>query len=550
MKQFSDFLFILSLIGCLTFLSCNKDDVNDLRVEILSMESRISSIEDWIQTANKNISDLQILTVELSNSVTVSSISELSYGYEIQFSNGRIVTLKNGIAGHSPSIGVRKGDDNTYYWTLDGEWLLDSEGKRLRVTGKDGSPGTNGITPEFKIDGGYWFVSTNKGISWTPLGKATGEDGKQGSNGDSFFKSVTYDDYYVYVTLNDGTELLLKRKGKDVAIIAANDLSADLSLDSFPRSNKFGDNYFYGCRVISFSGIKICKGYQSYRANWFEIDNTKVILKFYENSTVIRESVAHGLTITKMLNVNINVTSEGKAILTIQTLGGAFTHTFDGWGYNANGILQVKNEGSIVSDCSLSATNNYFICPIWFFGASYEGVSKNRWPGQMKALGYFNFLLNGYAGRNGATTIADIKRALNYGRPKYIYYSGSNDSSDSTYKKNLNNIIALCNEMGITLVTYYRPDIPDENYSARRVYLLETGCRYINGEFALHDPNKVWSKGVNTWYDGFLSSDNKHPTVLGAKALAMQFLRDFPEIMQYSLKDSNSYIPDYAGGDN
>lgn len=52
--------------------------------------------------------------------------------------------------------------------------------------GKDGSNGTDGsdgITPQLKIENGYWHVSYDKGQTWTQLGKATGEDGKDGADG-------------------------------------------------------------------------------------------------------------------------------------------------------------------------------------------------------------------------------------------------------------------------------------------------------------------------------------------------------------------------------
>ena len=35
------------------------------------------------------------------------------------------------------------------------------------------------------------------------------------------------------------------------------------------------------------------------------------------------------------------------------------------------------------------------------------------------------------------------------------------------------------------------------------------------------------------WYSGFLSSDGKHPTLLGYEAFAFQVLNDIPELMQY-----------------
>lgn len=52
--------------------------------------------------------------------------------------------------------------------------------------GKDGSNGENGkdgITPSFKIENDYWFVSYDNGNNWTELGKARGEDGQDGADG-------------------------------------------------------------------------------------------------------------------------------------------------------------------------------------------------------------------------------------------------------------------------------------------------------------------------------------------------------------------------------
>jgi hypothetical protein len=125
-----------------------------------------------------------------------------------------------------------------YYWTLNGEWLLDDNGNKLPVSGKDGQNGTNGsngqdgtdgkdgITPQLKIEDGYWYISYDNGATWTQLGKATGEDGKDGQNGsngtdgkdgkdgqdgDSMFQSITQDENYVYFTLADGTVIKITK---------------------------------------------------------------------------------------------------------------------------------------------------------------------------------------------------------------------------------------------------------------------------------------------------------------------------------------------------
>jgi uncharacterized repeat protein (TIGR02543 family) len=156
-------------------------------------------------------------------------------------------------------IGVAQDTDGVYYWTLNGEWLLDDNGNKLPVSGKDGQNGTNGsngqdgadgkdgqdgedgkdgadgqdgkdgITPQLKIEEGYWYISYDNGATWTQLGKATGEngkdgvdgedgkdgqngaDGKDGQDGDSMFQSVTQDENYVYFTLADGTVIKIAK---------------------------------------------------------------------------------------------------------------------------------------------------------------------------------------------------------------------------------------------------------------------------------------------------------------------------------------------------
>jgi hypothetical protein len=39
--------------------------------------------------------------------------------------------------------------------------------------GADGSNGQDGITPQLKIENGYWYVSYDNGTTWKQLAKAT-----------------------------------------------------------------------------------------------------------------------------------------------------------------------------------------------------------------------------------------------------------------------------------------------------------------------------------------------------------------------------------------
>ena len=99
--------------------------------------------------------------------------------------------------------------------------------------GADGQDGKDGITPQLKIEEGYWYISYDNGATWTQLGKATGEDGKDGvdgedgkdgqngadgkdgQDGDSMFQSVTQDENYVYFTLADGTVIKIAKASEE-----------------------------------------------------------------------------------------------------------------------------------------------------------------------------------------------------------------------------------------------------------------------------------------------------------------------------------------------
>ena len=192
---------------------------------------------------NQNITAMQQILEALQNNDYVTSVQQIvedgkTIGYTIYFSKSGAVTIyhgedgkdgadgtdgvngADGKDGHSPIVGVRQDSDGIYYWTLDGEWLKDANGNKIKAVGIDGANGVDGITPQLKIENEYWYISYDNGSTWTQLGKATGEDGKDGANGsdgadgndgDSFFQSVTQDEQYVYFTLADGTQITLPK---------------------------------------------------------------------------------------------------------------------------------------------------------------------------------------------------------------------------------------------------------------------------------------------------------------------------------------------------
>lgn len=268
-RNMKHFRLLLITLCVLTF-SCNRYDDSPIWSELQDLKDRIARLEALCKTMNSNISALEDIVAALQDNDYITDIYPLTengveLGYKISFSKSGSITIyhgsdgppgqdgadgtdgADGSDGHTPSIGVRKAEDGIYYWTLDGEWLLDADGNKIPTTGKDGAdgedgtdgtdgadgsdgtdglpgapgePGKNGadgITPLLKIEDNYWYISYDNGLTWEKLYKAVGEngvdgadgsDGIPGKDGTSFFQSVdTSDPNYLTLILSDGTQI-------------------------------------------------------------------------------------------------------------------------------------------------------------------------------------------------------------------------------------------------------------------------------------------------------------------------------------------------------
>ena len=213
---------------CVTLAGCKDDfDDSELRKQIADLDGRLTSLEKLCAQMNTNISSMQTIVNALQQNDYITGVTPITegsntIGYTITFAKNKPITIYHGENGSTPVIGIKKDTDGIYYWTLDGEWLLDASDNKIKAEGTDGEsgeageegkPGQNGITPVLKIEEGYWYVSYDNENSWQQLGKASGEKGEPGEKGDSMFSSVdTSNDGYVIFTLADGTELKLPRK--------------------------------------------------------------------------------------------------------------------------------------------------------------------------------------------------------------------------------------------------------------------------------------------------------------------------------------------------
>ena len=353
------FLLSVVLATSLAFTSCQFDDSDiwdkfgEMEESIRDHEQRISALEELCKQMNTNIEALQTLVDALEKRDYITNISPIRedgkiVGYTISFAYSDTVTIyhgqdgkdgANGKDGYTPKIGVMKDTDGTYYWTLDGEWLLDGKGNKIQANGvngtdgtngSNGTNGTNGVTPQLKIENDYWFVSYDNGVTWVQLGKATGNDGIDGENGedgDSIFKSVTQDDEYVYFNLSDGTMITLPKHDKeniqfeDLQVKAIcckkwdTNNDGELSYAEAAAVETIGTKFRGNTNIIAFTELKYFTGITEI-ANAFENCTNLWKLKLPNQISAIgnRAFMASGLDI---LVIPDNVTSLGAQSLMV-----------------------------------------------------------------------------------------------------------------------------------------------------------------------------------------------------------------------------------------
>lgn len=227
------FLFIVTLAT--TFYSC-KTNTDDLWDNIHQLDGRVTSLEELCKQMNGNISSLQKLVQALQDNNSITMVTPVKQGdqiigYTISFTKGEPITIYHGEKGDkgndgsTPVVGVKQHTDGTYYWTLNGDWLRDQSGNMIKAEGKDGAngekgdkgndgiDGKDGITPLLEIRDGRWYLSVDSGKTWSDIGQATGEAGK---DGDNLFEKVEEKEESVEFTLSNGTILTVPKNSLSI----------------------------------------------------------------------------------------------------------------------------------------------------------------------------------------------------------------------------------------------------------------------------------------------------------------------------------------------
>lgn len=136
----------MSLGLALSCLACSKYDDSALNERLAKLEQRVGAIEEKVRVANEDIKTLKSLVSASTQGKTITEVKKTDEGYDLIFSDKQVISIKmgrNGADGHSPKISVAQ-DGGVYYWQLDGQWLLDAQRQKVRVSGETGPVGPQG----------------------------------------------------------------------------------------------------------------------------------------------------------------------------------------------------------------------------------------------------------------------------------------------------------------------------------------------------------------------------------------------------------------------
>ncbi|MBR6984156.1 MAG: SGNH/GDSL hydrolase family protein [Ruminococcus sp.] len=359
--------------------------------------------------------------------------------------------------------------------------------------------------------------------------------------------SEPFGEYYQYTKDIDLVTDRLYSKG---AYTIKGNMSSNTKFE-IPQTNcKDNQVYSFTATADDFSNLNLIIGHgkTAYESCYITITPTNCDFTRYTTSANTTTN-AHGLTLSKFIDVKILVTKHGIAKVVIQTAddgNGVYEYVLDitNWtGCSGDANNEVFTFAELVSgslsDCVFCWSCSDFRKQLWAFGDSYFAYLNTRWLYYLEQDGFYdNILVNGQSGENTAKAIIALKNMLGYfGKPKYILWCmGQNDGSDTTVA-NYNNwvtkieeVINICKANDITPILCTIPSVPKNggrSHELKNAWIRSSGYRYVDMAKSV---GAEWNNGSVTWYPNMLASDDEHPDIEGGKAIEKRMLMDCPEL--------------------
>lgn len=163
-------LLLFGFVAALGLAGCEYDD-SDILDRLGKVEARLDSLE---KNLNSTIEAIRGLERAVEEKLSVTNVTKMENGFDIDFSDGSHYEIRNGTNGTdgtdgtTPEIGVKE-EDGVLYWQVNGDWLYNPEGKKVPVYGEKGT------TPQFKYEDGKWWINcSDTGEDWKEVGAGNG----------------------------------------------------------------------------------------------------------------------------------------------------------------------------------------------------------------------------------------------------------------------------------------------------------------------------------------------------------------------------------------
>lgn len=260
-----------------------------------------------------------------------------------------------------------------------------------------------------------------------------------------------------------------------------------------------------------------------------EIDSTNIYyFNSYSNDASPVRTVAHGLTITDFVSVDItsDKIQEYCASVLISTRSGQFfDNAISGYWVLASGSISAGMVSGSLDNPQLTFVQLHK--RIWWFGASFLDYLMKEFPTSQS----YDFIMDGYPGCDSVNAYTSLMKGLEIGCPDILIWSigmndaDSNSAINATWKQYYDDVEQICNDYGIEFIPVTTPTTPIRYNEFKNAVIRASGYRYVDVAQA------VGADGTGAWTNGLLSNDNVHPTTAGSKVMVAEYLAVVPEMI-------------------